>query len=424
MKQFDLKIGYSCNNDCIHCVVAEKRKLVKKVSFDEIINSIPPDVDEVVVTGGEPTIRKDFFDILRAIKKKLPKARILLQTNGRFLKDKEFCRKTSQYVYTALIAIHSHDAAIHDSITQRKGSWQDTVDGIKNALRYIKNVISQTVISKLNCNNLPETYDFIFQQLGVKKANLTFPHPNGNALTYFDQVVPRYHEIKYFIDQVIVKYKDKVMVEAIPLCYIHPLVNEVFVYRYTTETGGYDKSLRRNIVEDYRKLILSEQKKIPACKKCMYNNDCIGVWKEYFLHPQVDLRPIKVPFDFPITTIFTNKQDLIKLLNRMPEFLRYNLIVFYSNKEYDNFCKEISDKYFIKCIFIHLKKNLIKAAFQFKKVIFIKQDFDNFESIFDPAQMETKMGVHKNKKAIMVNGASFSELRRFIDVYRFISADD
>ena len=58
MKYFDLKVGFSCNNDCIHCVITDKKD-TKDLTTEEIkkvIDTIPTDT-MVGFTGGEFFIR-------------------------------------------------------------------------------------------------------------------------------------------------------------------------------------------------------------------------------------------------------------------------------------------------------------------------------------------------------------------------------
>ena len=45
---------------------------------------------------------------------------------------------------------------------------------------------------------------------------------------------------------------------------------------------------------DFDSQILKEFNKNEICSTCIYNDRCIGVWKEYFLiHEECDLNPIK-----------------------------------------------------------------------------------------------------------------------------------
>ena len=377
MKKFDLKLGFKCQNDCQHCVVADKRQ-VGDLTTDEILKLIPNDVDQVILTGGEPTIRTDFILIIKYLKEEFRVPFVALQTNGRAFKSLEFTKAAVKYIDHILVAIHSHVEEIHDRITQRKGSWQETIQGIKNLKKLNANVGSQTIISKYNFKYLPQTFEFIQFKLGIKNMNLTFPHPNGNAFRFFNNVVPTYSEIKPYIDEIIIKFKDKLYIEAIPKCYLHPLVSDLKINEYKDLTGGYDKSNRNQLIENYNPLIMSEHRKSDICKYCIYNNECIGVWKEYFKHEKIDLIPITDEFKFPITIRTKSFKKFLQVLDNFvtvePALIK-NLIVFAFNYRDNELkaLKEAADKMFFKYIMIHNKENWLKAALSFKKVISISE---------------------------------------------------
>jgi MoaA/NifB/PqqE/SkfB family radical SAM enzyme len=305
--KFDLKVGFSCNNDCLHCVVGEKRALVRNdLNLNQIKSIVEKnDIDKIVLTGGEITIRSDFFDILDFVKNKGIQE-IILQTNGRMMADLAFAERASLYLSKAIIAVHSHNELIHDMITQRKYSWKQTVRGIQNLLKIGKvEIHSQTVISKLNCDSLLKTYDFINHFNNIKRMYCTFPHPNGNALKFFDKVVPKYSSFKKELLSVLEKHYKKISVEAIPLCYLHPYtkVNNAdnFLLIDKKVSAGFDPSNKgkkffngEGITRNYEESMLSEKRKIKSCDNCIYNERCVGVWKEYYEHykNEIDLNPI------------------------------------------------------------------------------------------------------------------------------------
>jgi len=300
---YDLKIGFACNNNCVHCVISDKA-FSGDLSLQQLKSIIDKDIkqgEQVVVTGGEPTLRKDFIEILKYLNE-TKEAKIVLQTNGRGLSDENIARESVKYVDWYLIAIHSHNKFIHEMITERKNSFDETIQGVRNINKYLtpKNQIhSQTVLSKLNVDNLLATYDFIFEDLGIKAMNMTFPHPMGNAMKNFNIVVPQYHTIKKSIQKCFEKYGKYLHTEAIPLCYIHPYVNEVYYSEKDrinkSDRRGHDHSIKNDSIENYNEIILKEYRKTESCKECIYNYKCIGVWKEYYegYKDSMDLFPIR-----------------------------------------------------------------------------------------------------------------------------------
>lgn len=306
---FDLKLGFTCNNNCVHCVVTDKRSALD-LSTKEVEKVILEDsrLDKLVFTGGEPTIRSDFLHLIKYAKEVGVKE-IILQTNGRRFSDFEFANEASKYLDLVLIAIHSHNEVIHEMITQRTRSWEETIIGFKNLVKIGKTIVhTQTVLSKLNCDNLLKTYDFIQLISPDIHMNLTFPHPNGSALTNFKIAVPKYKSIKKEVHKCLNKYGNVIHTESIPLCYIHPYINKTNVSESRffddaeivrgLDRGNVDASNtffdKKGIIDDYKEAILSDFRKPDSCKLCIYNKNCFGVWKEYFdgYKNELDLYPV------------------------------------------------------------------------------------------------------------------------------------
>jgi len=296
LKIFDLKVGFECNNDCIHCVISDKLHH-PKLSLNEIKNIIDNhlDVDQFIITGGEPTIRKDIIDIVKYIhdKNKL----ITLQTNGRMLSNINFAKEIEPYINIFLIAIHSSVESYHNIISGTK-SFNETINGLKNIYNIDKNkVITQTVISKLNGYLLYNTYNFIQNKFPGVKMNMTFPHQMGNAKKN-SILIPKYSDIKYEINKCLKDFGELISTEAIPLCYINPFINKItysenIVYDNGINISGYDKSIGGEVGE-YSNYILQDKIKSEKCNKCFYNNKCVGVWKEYKeISNDLDLIPIQ-----------------------------------------------------------------------------------------------------------------------------------
>ena len=303
MKYFDLKVGFSCNNNCIHCVITDK-KSTNDLSTEEIksiIDTIPKG-DIVGFTGGEATIRSDFLELLRYAKETGHST--ALQTNGAQFSDWDFAVDVSKLLDSVLIAIHSHISTVHDSIVRVQGMYDKTIEGFKNIIKLKIPCRTQTVISKLNIEDLLETYDFIQSIKPGIQMNLTFPHPNGNAYHNADIVVPRYSEIKDVIQSILKKYGKLLSTEAIPMCYLYPYQDDVYNIDEDMRTSvrpGLDPANKNNtffnkdgFTENYSESMLADKRKAKKCLECVFNDRCVGVWKEYieFYRNNFDCFPI------------------------------------------------------------------------------------------------------------------------------------
>jgi MoaA/NifB/PqqE/SkfB family radical SAM enzyme len=86
------EVTYSCTANCQHCNkggIKRDEDLLEPAEYTALVSSLCPSV--VQVSGGEPLLRKDVVDIVKAIKKHpngLPY--IILVTNGSLLNEKNY----------------------------------------------------------------------------------------------------------------------------------------------------------------------------------------------------------------------------------------------------------------------------------------------------------------------------------------------
>jgi MoaA/NifB/PqqE/SkfB family radical SAM enzyme len=297
---FDLKIGFKCNNNCRHCVVADKRP-TKDLPLEEIcsiIESISPENYAIQITGGEPTIYSYLPDVLEACKRR--GLITVLQTNGTGFSDIEFLRKCAPNLDQVHIAIHSCIPEIHDTIVQSPGMWSKTIQGLDNLISEKVYFTTQTVLSKYNIDSLYGTFCFIQNKKPGTRMSMTYPHLMGNAYHNREDVAFRYSDYKEVFQKTLEKFHDVIFTEAIPYCYLHPygaIVDSQEKDLITPDFSrvGIDKS-SKECFKDYNILNIEDHRKAPLCKKCIYNDYCIGVWKEYIelFKNKLDLYPVTI----------------------------------------------------------------------------------------------------------------------------------
>lgn len=285
-------MGFSCNNFCIHCVNWEKQQITRDLTFEDIKKEIDfytkdQEVDPLIITGGEPTIRPDIIEIIRYAKKKGIN-NILLQTNGRKLADKKFAKEIVRAgLFSVLFAVHGHTAELHDSRTRAKGSFDETIKGMKNMVAEGVVITTNTVISLANVHVLDKIVLFLAKTFpSLRGIHISFPHPNGNAYKNFYEVVPQftecYKDIIKALD-IIKEHNINPTVESVPLCYLegHEVYcSDVANYHLDRNAMGTDTSHSER-VKDYRVLTILDKRKSESCKICSFNSICDGVWREY-----------------------------------------------------------------------------------------------------------------------------------------------
>ena len=274
-KNFEIMSCYHCNEKCVHCF--NENETIQMPLLKDLYKLIDTIREEnvVCIIGGEPTLRDDLPELLQYIKNK--QKIINLSTNGLRLSDDVFLNKIIPFIDIISFPIHSSNFDIFDAITQVKNSGYKSIEVFKKLISLDElMIITQTVINKLNYRSLLETFDMI-QNISNVRMTLTFPHPVGNA--HSNNVVPKYSEIKEYISKVLSKYGHLINTRDIPRCYLYPY-QDIVINLDNDHCGTVDYTQTRT--------------KVPECKECVFNNECIGISKRYSeLYSNIDLFPIK-----------------------------------------------------------------------------------------------------------------------------------
>lgn len=148
----DIALTFRCQNNCVHCYAGGSHETpeLSTEEWEEVIDQLSQiGVFILTFTGGEPTLREDLPKLLLYAQNKGMVTGLI--TNGRRLKDKayvEILEKTG--LDFVQVTLESHKPKIHDQMTMTKGSWKETVAGIKNAIQTQIYVTTNTTLSKHN----------------------------------------------------------------------------------------------------------------------------------------------------------------------------------------------------------------------------------------------------------------------------------
>ncbi len=168
--RMDLAITYRCNNKCLHCYAGGPRETMELTTqewFRVMDKIFELGIPHVVFTGGEPTLRDDLPELIAYAER----VGLIcgLVTNGRRLKDEAYFKSlVDAGLDHVQITLESHDPKIHDMITGITGSWDETVQGLKNAIESPIYTLTNTTLTKHNANDMLKTIDFI-HDLGLKQ---------------------------------------------------------------------------------------------------------------------------------------------------------------------------------------------------------------------------------------------------------------
>ena len=292
MPRIDLKVGYSCNDACVHCVVDDFRDVLRHTRRrqDKTTEDLKAEItdgrtrgDELVVTGGEPTIRRDLVELLRHAREL--GFRILIQSNGRGFADPELARQVNELgEISYCIALHGPEARIHDAVTCRPGSFDETVRGIRNLVAVGGTVYSKVVLSRTNYEVLPETCRSLVE-LGVSHVSIAFPHALGRARKLWDEVVPRYTEVVPYVHRALDLLRAAGRTgDAETFLYCHMEGYEAHITEIMQQLEDYVELNQYGSdrgVENWSRVRWEIKTKFPPCRSCRFDPVCEGPWTEY-----------------------------------------------------------------------------------------------------------------------------------------------
>ena len=128
-----LRLMGHCSNRCIFCMVREEIEAGEDIPFVILKGRLDqlPKGTAVDLFGGEPTLYPGFFQLLEYLcDKGLP---FQIASNGKRFKKRQFAERVARFKPVQVrTSLYGADAQSHDFLTQTRGSFEDTLLGIRN----------------------------------------------------------------------------------------------------------------------------------------------------------------------------------------------------------------------------------------------------------------------------------------------------
>jgi radical SAM protein with 4Fe4S-binding SPASM domain len=201
--RMDLALTFRCQNNCIHCYAGgpHETEELSTEQWKTVMDRLHEiGVFIVTFTGGEPTLRDDLPELLQYAQNKGIVTGLV--TNGRRLKDKDYISTLEKVGLDFVqITLESHRPQVHDLITETKGSWKETVQGIKNSVCTRIYVTTNSTLSSHNAADFLETVDFI-KELGVAAFGANSLIYSGKASKISEEFVFPVEKLKELLPRV------------------------------------------------------------------------------------------------------------------------------------------------------------------------------------------------------------------------------
>ncbi len=185
LKFLFFELTMRCNERCLHCGSScgdVKCDEIPVEKYYEILDRVKRDFDPLpmlCITGGEPLLRREFFDILSYADKLGFKWG--MTSNGTLITPEIAKKLYETGMKTISVSIDGLEQT-HDSFRRTPGGYKKAVEGIKNLLEYDFQAVQVTsVITKKSLPELPELFA-LMEELDVHSWRVINIEPIGRAL--------------------------------------------------------------------------------------------------------------------------------------------------------------------------------------------------------------------------------------------------
>ena len=171
--------SWHCNQKCLHCYAAgQPMGETPELSTEQWKTALAllrkANIPQVTFTGGEPTLRSDLVELVRAAEWFVTR----LNTNGRLLTPELCAGLYEASLDSVQVTLYSAEGNIHNQLVGVNG-FSDTVQGIRHAVEAGLIVSVNTPLCSLN-THYAETLRFA-HSLGVRYATCSGLIPSGSA---------------------------------------------------------------------------------------------------------------------------------------------------------------------------------------------------------------------------------------------------
>ncbi len=194
------EITRRCNLQCVHCRSSSEPEVAAHPDFSfaqaqAIIDDIASYASPVLVlSGGEPLLRDDVFDIARYGTSK--GFRMCLATNGTLVNE-TICKEISAAeIKMVSLSLDGAKAETHDNFRNQQGAFE----GVMNAIRLFKKhnipFLVNSSFTLRNRREIPEIYRLV-KSLGATAWYMFMIVPTGRGEGIMDELIPEsiYDEI-------------------------------------------------------------------------------------------------------------------------------------------------------------------------------------------------------------------------------------
>lgn len=194
-KDFTLKwvafeLTGQCNLHCIHCRSSSSGSAQDEISRAHarlVLADLAQESKPVVVlTGGEPLLRSDVFDLLRDGTES--GLRMCLATNGTLLDDSVCVRLKESGVKIVSVSLDGASADVHNSFRNQSGAFEGAIRGIEFLKKHRIDFLVNSSFTKRNKQSIEGAYK-LAKELGATAWYMFIVVPAGRAKEIQEELI-------------------------------------------------------------------------------------------------------------------------------------------------------------------------------------------------------------------------------------------
>jgi radical SAM protein with 4Fe4S-binding SPASM domain len=215
-------VTYACNLSCTHCLSSSGEPLAYELTLEEIKKTIDQlstmKVFTITFCGGEPLIRKDFFNILEYATNH--NMGLKISTNGVLVTDQALKKLDDYNVFAVKVSLDGTEKT-HDKFRNLSGAYQKAINAIKRLAEAGFYTVVAPVITKFNVHDM----DHVFEKAVEEGASAFQPSlfmPAGRGKANMQDLILTSQEIKHYMARLMEKRKEYQNIIDIVLEGIYP----------------------------------------------------------------------------------------------------------------------------------------------------------------------------------------------------------
>ena len=275
-----VRVTGACDQRCVFCNAREDIGAPSRAELEARITALAAEgLQRLVLSGGEPTLRKDLPDLVRHARAAgIPE--VELQTNAiRAGRETGYAAAlVAAGVTSAFVALHAHEAELSDALTGAPGTFVHTKAGARALMDAGVPTTLNIVVNRRNYRILPDYVRFVAREVpGFESISFSFVMSGGGAFKN-RWVIPRMSEVAPYLRAAYAWCLDHGVPFSnpgcgVPVCFVPGFERVSDEWR---QLCGADLQTLAELRNNQR-----EKQKVDACGSCVHDPYCLGLWKGY-----------------------------------------------------------------------------------------------------------------------------------------------